>query len=170
MNTDKLFQAIRSYSKTLSQTQVDGINAILESCAKHMVNDSRHVAYIMATAYHESRFKPIEEIGKGAGKPYGKTPYWGRGYVQLTHKDNYVTFGHLLHIDLVSRPELALQIDVAAEIITIGMRDGLFTGVGLSRYFNATRTDAINARKIVNLLDKAALIAGYYDTFLKALI
>jgi len=42
-----------------------------------------HIAYILATAEWESGFKPVEEIS-GKNKPYA--PYYGRGYVQLTHK------------------------------------------------------------------------------------
>lgn len=172
MDETKLFNAIRSITsdKKLSQTQVDSIHAILGSCAKHGVTDDNQTAYILATAYHESRFKPIEEIGKGNGRPYSKLinghGYWGRGYIQLTWKDNYKTFGDLLHIDLVNRPELALNVDYAAEIIVVGMQKGMFTGVGLSKYFNDKVNDAINARRIVNGLDCANLIAGYYSHIL----
>jgi hypothetical protein len=47
------------------------------------------IAYILATAEWESRFSPIEEIG-GKNKPYA--PYYGRGYVQLTHKGELSPF------------------------------------------------------------------------------
>jgi putative chitinase len=50
------------------------------------------------------------------------------------------------------------------------MRDGLFTGVNLERYFNDTRTDAINARKIINGTDKADLIASYYKVIFNQII
>ena len=49
------------------------------------------------------------------------------------------------------------------------MVEGWFTGKKLSDYFNE-KTDYINARKIVNGLDKADIIAGYakvlYSAFL----
>jgi hypothetical protein len=48
------------------------------------------IAYILATAEWESRFSPIEEIG-GKNKSYA--PYYGRGYVQLTHKGELPPFG-----------------------------------------------------------------------------
>jgi hypothetical protein len=55
------------------------------------------LAYVLATVYHEtaSTMEPIEEYGKGAGHSYGEPDpetgqvYDGRGYVQLTWKDNY---------------------------------------------------------------------------------
>lgn len=155
--------------------QVDSVNAILEACEKHQITNEHQIAYILATAYHEARFKPIEEIGKGAGHAYGvadsvthKT-YYGRGFVQLTWKGNYATFGHLIGVDLVNHPELALQIDYAAEIIAIGMKTGAFTGVGLNKYFAVTN-DPVGARRIINGTDKAVLIAGYYNVILKGFI
>lgn len=188
MNESNLFNAIRDIDKIkLSQLQVDSVHAILDSCIKHDVTNTKQIAYILATAYHESRLKPIEEIGKGAGKDYGKrlkmgdgpkhripyiAPdklYYGRGFVQITWYENYEAFGRLLHIDLLQHPEFALQVDYAADIAVIGMQKGIFTGVSLSKYFNDKTTDPVNARKIVNGLDQANLIASYYNHILEGL-
>jgi len=175
MNETNLFSALRTLAGSLSQTQVDSVNAILEACAKHAVTDDRHISYTLATCYHESRLKPISEIGQGHGHPYGVPDsvtgqtYFGRGFVQLTWKANYAQFGKLLGIDLVNHPEFALQIDYAAEIIVIGMKGGLFTGVGLHKYFNDTMTDPVNARRIINGTDKSELIVGYYEIILKSI-
>jgi hypothetical protein len=48
---------------------------------------------------------------------------------------------------------------------------GWFTGVGLPDYFSAAHgiEDPYNARKIVNGLDQAGLIEGYYHQFHAAL-
>jgi putative chitinase len=181
MNKESLFNTLRELAKTLTQTQVDSVNAILDSCIKHGIIDKRYIAYILATCYHESGLKPIEEIGKGKGLPYGSKLdigkgagkrvayskpdklYYGRGFVQITWLSNYKAFSKLLKLDLVNRPELALQIDIAAEIIVLGMLKGMFTGVKLADAFNDNESDAIEAREIVNGHDKAALIKGYYD-------
>jgi len=180
MDVKTLFDAIRSISKTLSQIQVDSINAILASCEKYQITDKRFIAYIFATAYHESRLKPVEEIGKGKGYPYGSkldmgkgpnkrvaytTPdklFYGRGFVQLTWLVNYKAFARLLGVDIVNTPELALQPDIAAEILVYGMLKGMFTGKKLADSFNVTENDPVEARYIVNGQDKAVLIAGYY--------
>lgn len=176
MNTDSLFAALRQMAGTLSQQQVDSTNAILEACGKHLITDPHQISYVLATAFHESRLKPISEIGKGAGHSYGiadpvtHQTYYGRGFVQLTWIANYKQFGKLLGVDLVNHPELALQTDYAAEILTTGMKGGLFTGKALSNYFTGATNDPVNARRIINGIDCDSLIAGYYNHILPALI
>lgn len=186
MNETILFNTLRQMAGSLYQIQVDSVHAILNACTRLGVTDKHQVSYILTTAYHEARLKPVIEIGLGLNRDYGKklkmgggpgkrvpysTPdrlYYGRGFVQLTWYENYAQFAKLLGIDLLNRPELALQPDYAAEIIVLGMQKGLFTGVDLGRYFNAGRTDPVSARKIVNGMDKAELIAGYYSKILTA--
>ncbi|KAG0273266.1 hypothetical protein BGZ95_010915, partial [Linnemannia exigua] len=83
--------------KQYAQDQIDNIYGIIRFASNkvdlldvHVGSDwglnNRQLAYILATAEHESYFRPIKEIG-GAKKSYN--PYFGRGYVQLTHKENY---------------------------------------------------------------------------------
>jgi predicted chitinase len=79
----------------------------------------------------------------------------GRGYVQLTWKSNYEKFGDALHINLVGNPDLALNPTYAGQIIDLGMRKGMFTGVSLSHYINGSHQDFYNARRIINGTDKA---------------
>ena len=55
--------------------------------------------------------KILGNVKKGDGYRYR-----GRGYVQLTGRDNYTRAGRALGIDLANRPELAAQPDVAAKI------------------------------------------------------
>jgi putative chitinase len=62
-----------------------------------------------------------------------------------------------------------LEDEPSALVLYDGMINSWFTGAGLPDYFNADTEDPINARKIVNGLDKADLIAGYYWDFKKAL-
>jgi len=165
------------FGKSLTQGQVDGMEAILAEWDRlHPARDPRWLAYILATAHHETdkTMQPIEEYGRGVGHPYGKPDpltrqtYFGRGFVQITWKFNYEVMGKRLGIDLVTRPELALDLKIAVEILFTGMMDGTFTGVGLGNYFRANKEDWINARRIVNGLDKAALIAGYGKYYLVA--
>ena len=128
------------------------------------------LAYILATAYHESAhtFDPgIREIGKGMRRKYGTADpetgqtYYGRGLCQLTWKRNYEVFSKLLGIDLVNDPDKALETNNSVNILITGMRDGLFTGNKLIMYINKSNTDYMNARRVVNGTDKAGLIAAH---------
>jgi putative chitinase len=174
----------------LSQAQVENIDAIINYWDLQGYTDVRWLAYIFATTKHESAstMQPIEEYGKGKGRPYGKkikhsgvpytTPnkiYFGRGFIQLTHYENYQLMGRLIGEDLLNYPEKALQTDVAVKIMFEGMTKGSssfgdFTGKCLEMYFNKTTDDPINARRIINGKDKAQLIAGYHKKFLACLV
>ena len=163
---------------SLGQRQVDGLNALLrEMGSDTTINDIRWFAYMMATVYHETAhsFQPIEEIGRGRGRPYGMPDpitgqiYYGRGLVQLTWKRNYHKFGDLLGLDLVNDPALALQPGTAYKVLSLGMTRGLFTGKKLADYINDEESDFVEARRIINGLDRARLIAGYAAKFEKML-
>lgn len=145
----------------LNQAQVDGFEAILDEWEKRNLHDLRWLAYIMATAWHETaqRMQPIEEFGRGRGKAYAPT-YYGRGFVQITWERNYARLSDVIDVDLVTHPEKALEMDNAIQILFEGMIDGLLTGKALSDYFDR-ESDWRGARAIVNGKDRAAEIAGY---------
>lgn len=42
--------------------------------------------------------------------------YRGRGYAQLTGKDNYARFGKLIGVDLVGNPDLLLEVGISAQV------------------------------------------------------
>ena len=169
--------------------QIEGIAIKLSEMRKAGISDKRWIAYMLATSYHETagRMQPIEEFGKGRGKRYGLKVkysgdsydyldkiYYGRGDVQLTWYENYEKMGKLFDLPLLEKPELMLRPDISAKVMIEGMTKGKsfkgdFTGVSLENYFNSTKDDPINARKIINGLDKAKLIAGYYFDFLNCL-
>lgn len=144
------------------------------------------LSYALATIYHETgrTMLPIEEWGKGKGRPYGEPDpktgqrYFGRGYVQLTWIDNYrkamqTTFDQAWKkgtVDFVNDPNLALVPFYAAQITISGMTQGWFTGKKLSDYVLPNGGyDYVNARRIINGLDKAEMIAAYALDFEKAL-
>ena len=164
------FNVVRKEFGRLSQKQVNGYSAILAK-AFELETPTTHLAYMLATAYHETdaTMQPIEEYGRGAGRAYGKPDpitklrYYGRGLVQLTWKSNYDKYGIAL------RPERALEMEMAVHIMFDGMTKGIFTGKKLGDYFTREHVDPVGARRIINGTDKAKKIAGYYDTFLRAL-
>lgn len=91
--------------------------------------------------------------------------YYGRGFVQLTHYSNYKKMGELLGKDFVHNPDLVLELSTAAEVLVQGMFKGMFTGSNLAKYINTQNKDYFNARRIVNRLDRAAIVADLAKKF-----
>lgn len=90
--------------------------------------------------------------------------YIGRGFVQLTGRRNYEKFGLADDVERASNPEMA------ANIIVVGMTEGLFTGKKLSSYMLGQSFAPEAARAVVNGKDKASLIARHYDAIYQALL
>lgn len=186
MNAE-FFEAVRPlFGGSLSQAQVDGFKIIFEAWRKVGSGNDRDLAYILATAYHETArtMQPVRETRaitdakakerltkawKSGKLPRVKSDYWsggwfGRGFVQLTHRANYVKASEKLGIDLVSDPSKAMIPEVSALILVRGMQEGWFTGMKL-----ADAADFREARRVVNGTDRASQIAQYADAFLSAL-
>lgn len=193
MNRKIFFNTVREtlFGGSLRQQQVDGINAILAAAGKASVPQ---LAYVLATAYHETgaRMAAVREgfartdwdaraavarmyrAGRistdyAALDPATGQSYFGRGFVQLTWKKNYEKAGEELGIDLVNKPGLALDTEIAARILVEGMNKGWFTGKKLDDYIKGKKKDYVQARRIVNGLDRAELIAKYAVKFEAAL-
>ncbi len=166
------FDILRQAFGKLNQSQVDGINFLISVLDTHRELGIAQSAYILATAWHETArtMQPVIEYGS---EKYLKSkqyyPYIGYGYVQLTWLANYKRMGDYLKIDLVKNPKLALQADVAARVMIVGMKKGLFTGKKLNDYIRHDKKDFVGARYIVNGTDKAGLIASYAEIFEQAL-
>lgn len=184
---DVYFTIVREalFEGAMTQQQVDGQSVIL-ACFEYdaggtPMSDVRWLAYMLATTYKETDRKmwPIEEYGRGEGKPYGELDdqtfqtYYGRGYVQLTWKENYGRASSALGLiddrDLVWNPHMALDSLVAARIMFRGMAEGWFTGAKLGQFFNDEDDNPIDARTIINGHDCDEEIADYHGEFLRAL-
>lgn len=172
------FPRIRAtvFRGSMNQSQVDGLNDLLDAYElAYPAGDPRWLAYMLATAFHETdaTMLPIAEYGKGHGLPYGRPVggevYYGRGYVQLTWIDNYRAMTPVVGVDLVANPDQALLPSIAAKVMFYGMEHGTFTRHKLADYFTPKLTDFLNARRIINGTDRAALIAGYAHDFLNAI-
>ncbi len=173
----------------MTQEQIQGceryVFAYFLLRSKRMRIPLSHLAYTLATVYHETAFKmqPIAEYGKGAGHEYGKSDpetgqtYYGRGDVQVTWKYNYERLSKILlnidtleqGVDLVNNPDLLLTPIYSAQATIMGMATGLFTGKKYSDYLNQENPDYVNARRIINGTDCAEMIAGYAHEFERAL-
>ena len=171
INRQFFFSQVRLtlFDGRLRQPQIDGLTGFLNVWeAGHTDDDDRWLAYILATTHHETgrRFEPIEEIGRGRGRPYGRLDpetghrYYGRGYVQLTWKDNYRRMGDLLGVDLVWHPELALDVATSLQHHLHRNDQRQLHRSGAEPYFNDHTEDWRSARRIVNGQDRAAEIAS----------
>ncbi len=191
MNIHIFLQEINKdlFNRNMNDSQRDGLKVKLTAFENHRITDIRWSAYMLATSFHETArtMQPVEEIGKGRDKPYGKKLkydrkpytwpdkiYYGRGDVQLTWYENYLNMGRILNLPLLEQPELALQPSISARIMIEGMTKGIssrgdFTGASLENYFNSNTDDPIHARRIVNGLDQANRIAEYHYKFLDAI-
>ena len=141
--------------------------------------DRRKLAYCMATfkwetahtmrpidehggdTYFNRRYNPQTKVGKMLGntQPGDGALFHGRGYVQITGRNNYAKAKKLTGVDLLSEPDRAKEPELAYQIAIQGMTDGWFTGRKLSNYFVGDTADYVNARKIINGLDQADKIA-----------
>lgn len=172
MNRANFYNKIKPLFGTLKQSQVDGIEAILNEWDKRGFLDTRWLAYILATVYHETgkKMQPVKEYG---GEKYLKSkkyyPYYGRDLVQTTWKYNYEKVKAFTGVDVVSSPDLIANLPVAAATAIEFMDKGYYTGKKLSDYFNGTKEDWFNARRIINGTDKASLVGGYGKLFYAAL-
>jgi putative chitinase len=194
-NPAAFFNAVRSgkaLGPTLTQDEVAGCEAILKACGGFPV---AWAAYCLATPAVETAFtmQPIKERG-GSGyftrmyditgdrpakarelgnlTPGDGPRFCGRGYVQLTGRANYAKAGAALGVPLEADPDLALNPDIAAQIMRRGMQEGWFTSKSLSTYLprRADIHQFTNARRIINGQDRAIEIAGYALEFQSALI
>jgi hypothetical protein len=186
------------FNGAMNQHQVDGMEAILKEWEAQQLTDLRWLAYILATAFHETAktMQPVAEYGKGKGHDYGKklkmgggsgkriayeTPdkiFYGRGHTQNTWYENYQRLAKAAttqgkNWNFLNDPELLLQMEPSIWATFFAMRVGLYTGKKLADYFNELTIGAtdqlwINARKIINGLDCAETIAGYAKVFFAA--
>jgi putative chitinase len=113
-------------------------------------------------------FVYADRLGNGSPDSGDGWRYRGRGFVQLTGKDNYKKVADLAKIDLVRFPEKAKEPVIAVQALFEGMLHGFYTGKKLHDFFPAGRPpDWKNARKIINGLNRATEFGRYGVAFLE---
>lgn len=157
-------------------TKSDAISAIIAECREQGVTQPEQIAYVLATADHETGGtmlpnteahylrNPLRYLRK-----LRYYPYYGRGHVQLTWETNYRKYEKILGLPLVAQPDLVKRFDVSVFILVHGMRTGAFTEKKLREYIRPGKVDFRGARRIVNGTDKAAKIAKQAEGYLTRL-
>lgn len=95
--------------------------------------------------YFESVYGADSSIGRRLGNTVAGDgyKYRGRGFIQLSGRSNYGTFGRRVKQDLLSQPDLALNPTIAAQVFAAYFKD---RGVAAA----ANRGDWQAVRRLVN--------------------
>jgi putative chitinase len=183
MERKRFYDSLRPMLGPLSAGNVAGFELCLNE-AERRKTALGSLAYILATAWWESAktMAPVEEgfyLGAKAKAFQRKLRYWpyyGRGLVQLTWKENYEKVGKFYGLDLVNHPERALNPKLSTQILFDGMEKGWFTGKKVSDFVDVLDEkddedlrEYIAARRVVNGTDRAAEIGKLTLAFESAL-
>ena len=147
LNRKVFFAAIRHgpFPGRLTTNQVVGVNDLLDEWQDNGSDDPRHLAYALATDFHEtgSKMQPVREGFKPtdaaarkvvAHRKYGKPEgpwghvYYGRGDIQLTWYDNYVRMGKILDLPLTEYPDMVLDSKTSKKILVEGCLTSALVG------------------------------------------
>ena len=148
------------------------IEAIKWGCRAQDIRLNTQIAYVLATAQWETNqtFEPVREAywlsEKWRKSNLRYHPFYGRGFVQLTWKNNYEKYSSILGCDMVTEPDVAMQPGIALFVLVHGFKTGTFTGRKITDYINETKTDFIAARRCINGTDRAHEIAEIAKKFL----
>jgi len=173
------------FKESLNTQQEQSLLWIIKRLESDTRIDYTHIAsYMLATVKHEcantylpikerggriylSKYAYTTEIGKSLGntKPGDDLKYPGQGFVMITGRGNYDRMGKRIKLNLIDNPQLVLVPQYAYEIMVVGMIEGLFTGRKIGKYINTDIIDLLNARRVINGLDRAELIKQYAEKF-----
>lgn len=187
MDKKIFYDAIRG-KINLTEQNVMGMDRVLDYLENRRMPLNR-AAYTLATFYWETgaTMHPIREapqMSESWRKAHFRYwPYYGRGHVQLTWKDNYARMSkdpdfikETGGADLVNNPDLMLDWKYALPASVIGMEKGIYTGKALNDYIDTVdesdtedAREYNNARRIVNGTDKAQKITDMALTFERGL-
>lgn len=150
------------------------VNGLLKTFGRHRISqaDAERLGRSGSRPAQQREIANTVYGGEWGRKNLGNTQtddgwrFRGHGMVHLTGRRNFSVASTRLGVDMINNPHLALNNETAAECLVIGCEEGWFTGKKLSDYLPG---DYVQARRVVNGLDRAAEIAGYARAFEAAL-
>jgi predicted chitinase len=119
-------QLKKKQNKRYERANVSKLNGVAQKvvneCNAQNYKDNAQLAYILATAEHETgNWIFYEEInGRQQARRLnysGGENYYGRGLIHITHDYNYKKYGDIFNIDLLNNPDLAKDEAIASKII-----------------------------------------------------
>ncbi len=188
----QLFEAIKQSARAVMPetdwTQVAGgqartnafVAACTDCCRKMGLGEAAQIAYVIATAEHETGgrdFLPNREADHVPSPPKAEQyrrnlryyPYYGRGLIHWTWERNYAMAEAMLELPLRAQPDIALIPQVALFLLVWTMRTGKATGVALPQFVGDGKIDFRAARAVVNGADQQDRIANMAEQWLKHL-
>lgn len=173
------------FNRVFQKHEKEAVEYLFNTFISERYSDLRLLAYALATVRIEcgSNMVPVREgfkatdaqarahvnrYGRAYAKAYpiaggGDAVYYGRGYVQLTWRKNYLQEG------IEDNPDKALEPEWAAQLLFKGLLDGRWNGQGHGLMYYLDRNDTYNARRTVNVTNKADIVADWYKDFLETL-
>lgn len=137
---------------------------VLNALADAQLTSARLVAYALGTiAAETAAFAPVTEgISRfntaqqpfdlyegredlGNAHPGDGAKFPGRGFVQLTGRDNYRRYGERIGVDLTAHPERAQEPAIAAQLLALFIAD---RAEAIEKALKAS--DFVRARRLVN--------------------
>ena len=134
LTTGDIAQALGCSSANV-QRHWPGLRA---ACLEHGLADRASMTAVLATVVTEvASFEPINEFGDAAyftehyegrrdlgnTQPGDGVRYHGRGFIQLTGRANYRSYGQKLGVPLEDKPDLALDSSIAARVLARYFKD-----------------------------------------------
>lgn len=217
IDRQKFFDGYRAKidaDRLLSQTDVNNINLFLDMVAPPASPPAPNGgvgfgyfsvaqwAYVFATVFHETAgtMAPVREAYRQSEEwrrlNLSYWPHYGRGYVQITHKDNYERMAAVVKRDLkivIQHRDDFMLPRVAFYVLVYGFKHGSYTGKAISDYIpdNTAKSERVHfenvaaqlmkptetllykyykdARRCINGTDRADRIAGLALEFLEIL-
>ena len=159
--------------QTLPQANMQSLAPVMTQYG--ITTPQRQAAFLAQIQAESSGGKHMEELGSrsyfnkydgrmGNGPGEGYT-YRGRGYIQLTGKDNYQKYSDKLGIDLVNNPDWAARPETASRIAAQYWTDHNFNDLADKGDINGI-TRGINGRgAIAKTIEQRGAL---YNTYLKS--